>query len=92
MYLADTAEMPTWTKDVAAPEGFYTWGQYTELGPFRPTWDRHAHPVPLAYRIEHEARHNVKARWGHLRRFAANAWRETGEFLFGAFQPIRDAL
>jgi hypothetical protein len=90
-YLVDTAEIPMWTSDDDAPRSSYAWGVYTELGPFKPAW-RNGSSVPYARRVEHAARHEVKARWGSLRRWAVNVWREAGEFAVGAFQPIRDAI
>lgn len=65
---------------------------YTVLGPRRPTRSvglvRH---VPNAYRIEHKAKHSVTAT-RDFRRWALSMLREAGEFLVGAFQPIREAI
>lgn len=81
--LADTAEMPAWTLDDDAPEGFYTWGSYTSLGPYVPAW---SNPITVQERRDHTGRHNVKARWGSLRKWARNALREVGDYFVGEFQ------
>jgi hypothetical protein len=91
LYLADTAEMPVWTDETDAPPATYLWGTYTELGPFQPSWSNNRF-VPVAQRIAHQPRHNPKLRWGQIRKWAQEVWREAGEFLFGAFQPIKDAI
>lgn len=88
--LADTAEMPSWNNDGEAPTAVYTWQSYTMLGPYVPAWSRR--PVPYAVRRDHEPRHGVRARWGSLRKWASNAARELGDFIVGAFQPIREAI
>lgn len=86
-----TAEMLLWTGDEEPRLAPVVWGTYTSLGPFVPN---HSKPVTVVYasRVAHSGRHQVRARWGQLRRWAASAWREVGEFLIGAFQPIRDAV
>lgn len=89
--LADTAAMPLWLGEQEAPQGLYTWASYTELGPYVPAWSR-PRAVPYAVRRDHEGRHNVRARWGSLRKWAKNACRELGDFMVGAFQPIREAI
>lgn len=86
--LADTASMPVWNSEKDAPNGFYIWGSYTELGPFKPRWDVN-NTVPYAVRRDHKGRHNPKARWGHLRKLAKTVWREVGDYFVGAFQPVR---
>lgn len=91
LYLADTAEMPIWTDERDAPTPFFIWGSYTELGPFKPTWNLNR-SVPYAVRRDHTGRHTPKARWGQLRKWASNALRESGEFLVGAFAPIQRAV
>lgn len=83
--LADTASMPVWNSEADAPNGFYVWGTYTALGPYRPNWDAQ---VSYEDRQQHTGRHNVKARWGSLRKWARNAARELGDFMVGAFAPI----
>lgn len=88
--LADTAAMPVWTGDEPAPDGKYEWASYTALGPYVPAWSR-GRAVPYAVRRDHEGRHNVKARWGQLRKWARNMARELGDFMVGSFQPIREA-
>jgi hypothetical protein len=88
-YLIDTAEMPIWNGEEDAPAARYVWGVYTELGPFKPSW-RTGRAVPYARRVEHSARHHVKARWGSLRGWAVNVAREIGDFMVGAFQPISE--
>ena len=85
--LADTANMPIWNSEADAPNGFYVGGSYTALGPYKPAWAESS-PVSLETRRDHHGRHNVKARWGSLRRWARNAARELGDFFVGAFQPI----
>lgn len=85
-----TVEMPLWTGEEAAPDA--PWGVYTALGPFIPYANRVKQMVPYAQRVEHVARHNLRLGWRNLRRVAVNVWRESGEFLVGAFQPIRDAI
>jgi hypothetical protein len=49
--------------------------------------------VPYAYRVAHKPRHGMRvlARRRPLA-FAVSILREAGEFLVGAFQPIRDAV
>jgi hypothetical protein len=91
-YLADTAEMPAWTGEQDAPRAAYSWGVYTELGEFVPRWHVAGPAVTYAARRDHSARHTPKARWGQMRKWAVNVWREAGEFLVGAFQPIRNAV
>ena len=90
-YLADTAEMAAWTTEAPAPTGRYPWGTYTALGPFKPTWQAGGY-VPVIARIQHQARHQPKLRWGQIRKWARNATREICEGLVGAFVPIMDAL
>lgn len=91
-YLVDTAEMPVWTGERDAPMARYTWGEYTSLGPFKPQWRVAGPSATYAARRDHQGRHNVKARWGSLRRWARNVARELGDFMVGAFQPIREAI
>jgi len=87
-YLVDTAEMPAWTGDEDAPMARYGWGVYTELGAFKPRWRTAGPAVTYAARRDHEGRHNPKARWGSLRKWAVNVWRNLGDSMVGAFQPV----
>ena len=89
--LEPTAEMEVWTGDEEPVLLPVQWGTYTELGPFKPNHSRTL-PVVYARRVEHSGRHHVRAEWGQLRRWARSVWREAGEFLVGAFIPIRDAI
>jgi hypothetical protein len=90
--LADTAAMPIWTGEEPAPDGQYEWGSYTELGPFSPRWRTIGPAVTYAARRDHKPRHTPKVRWGQIRKYVATVWREAGEFLVGAFQPIKGAI
>ncbi len=90
-YLVDTAEMPAWTGEQEPPRGRYPWGVYTSLGAFQPKWGDGGF-VPVIARIQHQARHQPKLRWGQLRKWSRNATREICEGLVGAFVPIMDAL
>lgn len=47
--------------------------------------------VPLESRIAHRARHAVRLKQHPLRRLQS-ALRSTGDFLWGAFQPIAHAV
>lgn len=92
-----TAEMPLWTGEEDAPEPIspdWSLQQFTVLPPYVPFWAKHSTslPVPYARRVEHEARHTPRPVRGQLKKWAANVWREAGEFMVGAFQPIRDAI
>lgn len=84
-----TLEMPVWTHDGPPPAVGIEYGVYTSLGPFRP--NRLPVVRPHAYRVEHKAKHQPRVR-GQFTKWAASVWREAGEFLVGAFQPIRDAI
>lgn len=87
-YLVDTAEMPVWTGDEEPEAALYTWGSYTELGPFQPTWARRSLPTPYARRVEHSGRHNAKLRWGKARHWIASKAREIANALVGDFMPV----
>lgn len=86
---ATTMEMPVWTDDGPPPAVEIEYGIYTALGPFRP--NRLPVVTPHAYRVQHRAAHRPRPR-GSFSKWAASVWRDAGEFLVGAFQPIRDAV
>lgn len=85
-----TSEMAVWTGDeepvtYAAPVP--EWGTFTDLGPFIPKRGSNL-PTPYAYRREYSGARRPKLRWGQIRKAAASALREAGDFLVGAFQPV----
>lgn len=66
---------------------------YTELGPYvHRKAMRTSLPTPYAVRLSHVGRHGVRARRGHFLRWAHSVLREFGDFMVGAFQPIKEAL
>lgn len=84
-----TQEMPVWTDESDAPGP--EWGTYTVLGPYTPRRVSVALPVPYARRNAHKGSHYPRP-GRDLKRWASSMWRQAGEFLVGAFQPIRDAI
>lgn len=93
--LLATVEMPIWTHDGPPPAPVWVAVEYpTGLPPYVPFWAKPIAnlPTPYARRVEHNGRHFPKLRKGSLAKWAVNAWREAGEFLVGAFQPIKEAF
>ena len=81
-----TREMPVWVDETAPPAD--EWGVYTDLGPFKP--NRLPAVTPFARRVEHAAAHAPRLRKSFTK-WAKSMAREAGDFLVGAFQPVKEA-
>lgn len=89
--LVDTAEMPVWTADGPAPQALYSWGSYTDLGPFRPNWRSDRTRAPYAKRVEHLAVHTVHAagrRKGRALKWIQSVAREVANEVALMFRPV----
>lgn len=89
-----TAEMPVWTNDGPPPSAIWEATDYgTGLEPYVPFWAKPAAAVrvPYAQRVQHEGKRRIKAAKGSMLRWAHSKAREAGDFLWGAFQPVKEA-
>jgi hypothetical protein len=88
--LEPTAEMALWVGDEEPRLAQRAPIVYTSLGEFVP---KRRNPIGQVYarRIEHVAKHLPRPKRGSFTKWAHSVLRDAGEFLVGAFQPVKEA-